>query len=181
MMLCDCKHQNVVQLLLDHPASQRIGFNARISDIESWPGFSATSPQITVECLIRQACRNGHQDVVKLLLDHSISDTCNFNAKEAYSLGETLLEAICSSKHPDVIKMVLDHLQERRTTHFKNVVQTVFVAACKKGRKDTIKLLMDYTEIDINFKDNNGRTALQYAQERNDKTLIKVLQGKRRF
>ena len=53
------------------------------------------------------ACRYGHTDVVKLMLDHAVSKSIDSYAKSRY--GCTPLMQACFDGHFDVVKILLNH------------------------------------------------------------------------
>ena len=50
-----------------------------------------------------------------------------------------------------------------------------FITACKNKQKAVVKVFLNGKKIDINEKDDNGRTALFYACGNGDKEIVKML------
>ena len=79
----------IVELLLENYSYEEIGLNLK--------GERGMTPFMI-------ACQNGHQDVVKILLDHS-EGNINFNAKD--NRGWTAFMFACQNGHKDVAKSLL--------------------------------------------------------------------------
>jgi len=77
--------QRCCQIAPDHP--ERIELNARGRSGFMW------------------ACRNGHKDVVQLLLDHS--ERIELNARD--DLGFTAFMRACNYGNKDVVKLLLEY------------------------------------------------------------------------
>ena len=52
------------------------------------------------------------------------------------------------------------------------------MSACYLGHKDVVQLLMDHSGIDLNVRDNTGRTALMIASQRGDNDIVHLLKSK---
>ena len=85
----------IVKLLLKHYNSEESGLNVK--------GEYGMTPFIV-------ACYNGHNDVVKLLLDHS-EGNIDFNAR-SYS-GWTAFELACFKGQKDVVKLLLEYAKAK--------------------------------------------------------------------
>ena len=91
-MLKACKsgETKVVQLLLECYNSEESGLNNR--DRYGWTPFM-------------WACKNGHKDVVKLLLDYS--ERIDLNARNVF--GTTAFMQAWYNGHKDVVKLILKY------------------------------------------------------------------------
>ena len=160
ILACGTGQSDVVELLLEHQSSKKIDLNC-VDEFEQ-TGFMC-------------ACELGYKDVVKLILDHPASKDIDFNHTDNF--GSTIFLAACRNGYADVLKLILAH-PNSKNIDFNYFGQTTFMAVCKEGRKEIVKLLMDIKEINVDAEDYIGKTALQYAQERNDEAMIKILQRK---
>ena len=108
------------------------------------------------------ACQFGHIDVVKLLLIHS--NRIDLNART--NTGLTAFMCACRIGHKDVVQLLLDQVNSNieLNARSRSIGSTAFMLACQNEHKDVVQLLLDNSErIDLNARDNFGRTALMYA------------------
>ena len=96
------------------------------------------------------ACKEGHSQTVKLLLENSNNLNIDVNATSLEANG---LMLVCAWG------------------------ETAFMSACQRGRKDVVKLLLEYSEgnIDFNATDNGGRTAFMKACGSGHKDVVQLL------
>ena len=129
------------------------------------------------------ACRNGHNGVVQLLLDHSkridislflwtqrcckiapkYSEGIELNTKS--KIGMTGFMLACRRGHKEVVKLLLDHSNRiELNVRCNDEGYTRCILACIKGRKNVVQLLLNHSKrIDLNASSNNGRTAFMIA------------------
>ena len=91
------------------------------------------------------ACKKGHKDVVKLLLNHS-EGNIDFNARTTNS-GSTAFMLACNDGHKDVVQLLLE--QSGGNIDFNarsNSGWTAFMKACGDGHKDVVQLLLKYAK-----------------------------------
>ena len=51
--------------------------------------------------------------------------------------------------------------------------------ACKYGRKDVVQVFLDNSKrIDLNVKDNDGRTALMIASQKGRQDIVQLIKAK---
>ena len=86
---------------------------------------------------------NGHDDVVKLLLDYSGINGIDLNA--ANNIGWTRFTLACMKGHQDVVKLLLYY---SGTKHIDlnaadNNGRNGLIMACSNGHKDVVKHLLD--------------------------------------
>ena len=84
----------IVQVLLDHPESNSIDFNAK-----DYFQYQKTSFMV--------ACSFGHFEIVKLLMEYSRSHNIDLNAKDI--TGKTAFSLACGSGQVETVKCILDH------------------------------------------------------------------------
>ena len=94
---CKSGETKVVQLLLERFNSEESGLNSK--DKIGMTGFM-------------WACKEGHKDVVKLLLDHS--ERIDLNARD--NRGWTAFMQACYNGHKDVVQLLLEHSKDVNTT-----------------------------------------------------------------
>ena len=78
---------------MDHSSCKNIDLNAVLST----NGYSA----------FMHACEEGHEEIVKLLLDHSERNHIDLNIKDKN--GNTALLLACDEEQEEVVGLLLDH------------------------------------------------------------------------
>ena len=104
------------------------------------------------------ACKSGHIDIIKLLID---INTIDINEKD--NDGLNALHHAAKNGHIDVVRLLIEHgidfnikdLNEKNAIHYASV----------KGHKDILEFLIEKCQIDINEKDKYGKDALHFASE----------------
>ena len=84
------------------------------------------------------ACKNGHIDVVQLLLNHAIR--IDLNVKDIDCQYTTFMWA-CSKGHKDVVKSLLDYSERIDLNARDNWGDTGLMIAQRKGHQDIIQLI----------------------------------------
>ena len=181
MWACRNGHRDIVKQLLDFQVREMLentgnrifyfstaiyqDFNARNND-----GLTAFT----------WACRNGHMNVVNLLLEHPSCKRIDLNARD--NSRQTAFMWACTNGHKDVVKVFLDRIRPgRRVEYFdaKNKFgRTPFMYACANGCVDVVKLLLNHQsckQIDFNTKDNSGCNAFLWACSYGCKDVVQVL------
>ena len=100
------------------------------------------------------ACRNGHKDVVQLLLNNS-ERNIDVNARNQWE--ETSLMYACRYGYKDVVQLLLDNSEKNIDMNARsNGGRTAFMFACSNGHKDVVQILLDNSDknIDLNAKDS---------------------------
>jgi len=117
------------------------------------------------------ACRNGHIEIVKLLLNEERIDI----NKGKYS--RTPFELACSLGHTGIVKLLLNdkridvNIQDKLFDQEK----TAFYLACENGRTEVVKLLFEDQRIDVYQPDNVGCTPLYIACQKGHVDIVKFL------
>jgi len=131
------------------------------------------------------AAGEGQLEIVKILLDKG----ADVNVKGM--LGFTPLMAATTHGHTEIVKILLDRGADVNaisgTTAFSWTAYdgsssesgiygglTALMIAARDGYADIVKLLLE-KEADINIKDVNGKTVLQWAEKNNHSEIIKLL------
>ncbi|XP_052086516.1 serine/threonine-protein phosphatase 6 regulatory ankyrin repeat subunit B-like [Mytilus californianus] len=108
----------------------------------------------------KEACKSGHTDVVKLLIDVGL------NVNDTSNNGSTPLYLACQNGHYDTVKYLLDlngqTLNNQNTTLKDEVGWSVLHVACSNGHSQVVKLLIDIG-MNLNDTSNKGSTPLFLA------------------
>ena len=189
---CQNGHTSVVQLLLEH-SPQNIELNAKANE----DGMTA----------LMYACTNGHRGVVQVLLEHSPRDielnavdnkgntafwwACSQSCNEVVKLmfDKVMLgldikvpadnHFIPGGKEGTVFSSNVRelHRQYQKWMQAKNG-WTPFMTACRFGRKDSVNfILVNRRKIDLNARDNSGRTGFMLAYSYGHKDVVELLRG----
>ncbi|XP_067894057.1 2-5A-dependent ribonuclease-like isoform X2 [Heterodontus francisci] len=151
---------------------------------------------------LMDAVMEGHEDIVKILLDEMCADV---NALD--NLGKTVLIHALAKDKQAIVETLLDHgadvntMDNNRNTPLSialtrsplntcvvelllkykpnlnipdNNGKTPLILAVEKS-SEVVKLLLEDESIEINAQDNSGRTALLAAVENKDASLTKLL------
>ena len=120
------------------------------------------------------ACINEHEDVVKLLLDHS--KRIELNAKHH---GLTALMIASQRRHQGVVQLLLDHYDidlNVRDNYGWAAGWAAFMWACNKGHKYIVQLFLGHSDrIDLNARGIAGMTAFMTACSNGQKDVVKLL------
>ncbi|KAI5785379.1 hypothetical protein FPQ18DRAFT_86745 [Pyronema domesticum] len=116
------------------------------------------------------ASRNGHDSVVKLLLQ---ADGIDINSKD--NNGRTALSWASNSGHHSVVKLLLQ-AESVDINSRDDIGWTALLRASRNGHDSVVKLLLQADGIDINSKDSvHGLTALSWASLRGHNSVMKLL------
>jgi ankyrin repeat protein/23S rRNA U2552 (ribose-2'-O)-methylase RlmE/FtsJ len=114
------------------------------------------------------AAKNGHEAVVKLLLEAK----ADVNVKD--NDGWMALHEVAESGHEAAIKLLLEAKADINVKDIYGNRWTALHWAAKKGHEAVVKLLLE-AKADVNVKDNNGGTALHWAASNEHKAVVKLL------
>ena len=94
--------------------------------------------------------------------------------------GKTVLDYLYEQANSPTIEKIADALYE----HSKNNInvqdakgKTALMHAAEKGCSSILRSQMKITGIKIDLKDNDGKTALDYAKQNNNEDCAKILKG----
>ena len=103
---------------------------------------------------IFEACKKGHADIVKILLERSDIDCSKLNDRDIKE--RTALMYACGRGHTNVVKLLLqttENPNSDRRIDFNaksNISRTTsLMYACRNGRTDVVKLLVNHSKINI--------------------------------
>ena len=142
---CKQGHKAVVQLLLDYSGTE---LNARNSNNREQTAFML-------------ACVNGHKDVVKLLLEQSKRIDLNARSKH----GFTGFLYACRHGYKELIQLLLDHSNIIDLDARTNDGKTAIMLASLDGYKESVQLILAHSDINLNTRNDAGRTALMDARQ----------------
>jgi len=118
------------------------------------------------------ACRDGHIEIVKLLLSDSRVDINKGNYDDW-----TPFHSTCKNGHIEIVKLLLNEKRVDVNKATKDKA-TPFSIACWNGHIEIVKLLLESgKEIDIRKKDDKGKTGLDRAKEKGKKDIIKLIES----
>jgi ankyrin repeat protein len=115
------------------------------------------------------AARNGHEAVVKLLLD-----TRRVDVDSKDNQGRTPLSWAAKNGHEAVVKLLFD-MGRADVDSKDNQGRTPLSWAAKNGHEAVVKLLLDMGRADVNLKDNYRHTPLSWAAENGHEAVVRVL------
>jgi len=152
---CQKGHLDIVKLLLK---DEKI-------EVDKATNYGATP--------FNSACYNGHLEIVKLLLNDERVDV-----NKAANDGWTSLWSACVHGHIEIVKLLLND-QRVDVNKAGNVgFGTPFYVACRYGRTVVVKYLLERgREIDINKKNNNGKTGLDIAREEEKTDIVELIES----
>ena len=110
------------------------------------------------------AADRGHVDTVKILLGHPDTDP------NLVASGCTTLIQVCK---PEVVELLLDQegIEVNRQTDLSRAAYYSLV----QSHLEVAKLLLEREDIDVNFRESNGWTALYWACNNSCLTLVDLL------
>ena len=109
---------------------------------------------------------------MKLLLNDNRVDI-----NKADKHGETPFCVACENGHLDIVKLFINdnRIDVNQTS---DNCQTPFCVACYLGKTEVVKYLLESgREIDINKKDNDGKTGLDWAREKGNTDIVELIES----
>ena len=138
---------DIVELLLDKGADVNTKNKNRISALVS-------------------AAANGKSDIVRQLLDKG----ADVNKKSA---GVTALISAAKNGETDIVKLLIDAGADVNAQN--GIGWTALMFAIRNGRTAVVKQLLAAPGIDVNVRDEDDKTALDWAAESNDAVIVDLL------
>jgi len=119
------------------------------------------------------ACSDGNiEEVIKLLQNSQI----NINWQNQNYFGRTPFYIACQNGHIEIVKLLLS--DNRIDINKTNDGYTPFHMACLNGKTKVVKYLLESErEIDINKKDNDGKSGLDYAKQKGNTDIVKLIES----
>ena len=142
----------------------------QLNDVIKFSYKFSDDVKLLSEALIRSCCK-GHLDVVKWMVEHTVADVNYIGVVKArYTWGEevdvyhTPLTAACLYKHLNVIKYLVKIPHVDINLPKRKLGFTPLIQACVSGSiRESMYLLNEISDLDVNFVDGLGNTALHFA------------------
>ena len=118
------------------------------------------------------ACRKGHRDVVRQLLDFGAS--CAFVSAR----GRTAIFEAVMGRHDELVEDLIKYQPldlKINATNKKEFARSVLIIAARQGSERMVKALLNYPGIDIDQRDFNGMTALYLATKYRHRGVVEQL------
>lgn len=129
------------------------------------------------ETALRDAVKNGHKEIIKLLVDTD-------SKFKKHSMGSALVEA-AQKGDKDSISLLLDKGADpnsKACSHDPSsppLPTMALIEATLKGYKDIVKLLLDKgANPNIQAEVGYGLTALEIAERNGDKEIVQLIKSK---
>ena len=116
---------------------------------------------------IEYACRNGHTDIVKLLLDNN----CDVLDNDGFSHA---LHCACKGGFVDIVDLLLRYNCNINQC-CPRTNQSPLIVACYRNKEAVVKLLLSYKACDVNIIDCNNRNAFHYASREGQSDVVELL------
>ena len=148
-MIIDEKDVELVEILLKHPL---------------------VDPITLGNYVLREACRHGYIEMVKLFLsDPRVDPTCEND-------GTPLSEA-CENGHVEVVKLLLADPRVDPSRYDHGLSNYAISLACKNGHVEVVKLLLADPRVDPSREDRHGlsNNAIGLACKNNHVEVVKLL------
>lgn len=133
--------------------------NEKLREREFWNSATGDTSLYTDGTPLFIASQEGHEKVVKLLLDNS-----NVDVNKATEDGATPLFIACCNGHEKVAKLLLEHpnIEVDKARHNGC---TPLHAACQNGHEKIVKLLLSKPAVEVDEATDGGYTPLIIACE----------------
>ena len=118
------------------------------------------------------ACREGHKDIVIMLLEHGVTGLCDAPS-DAYDLASfgTPLQSACSGGHEDIVRLLLDpkHKVSVSDRHYYSAA----LRAAQGGHLDIVMLLWEKAAPKTYFKGHLGNLFIE-ASRHGRKEFVRI-------
>jgi ankyrin repeat protein len=156
------KGNDVIRMLLEHGANPNIQLFFRPANVRGSTNTRGSTPLI-------RAANNGELELVKLLLEHGADATLNMADRET-PIHAVLAGRASEKDALELIKVLHEAGADLNSVALVNHIEEVrggsaLHFAVRKRYKEVIKQLASFG-IDMNLKDQDGLTALDYTQSR---------------
>ena len=117
------------------------------------------------------AAGNGHEAVVRLLIERGVVD---INTKDFR--GRTSLIWAVKKGHEAVVQLLIERGDVDINAKDDRYGQTSLIWAAENGHEAVVRLLIERGDVDINARDNEyGRTSLIWAAENGHEAVVRLL------
>ena len=118
------------------------------------------------------AASNGHEEVVKILLEHE-----GINPDQPDDFGTTPLSHAAEEGHEGVVKILLGQ-EEVNPDKLDEFEKTPLLYAASGGHGGVVRILLGREEVDPDRRGRCGQTPLSYAAEYGHGGVVKILLGR---
>ncbi|MBK2026649.1 ankyrin repeat domain-containing protein [Allofrancisella guangzhouensis] len=162
------EYYTVIKQILDY--IHQIYFRKIVDDVDHYKGMLLKNIFIKgyykSDNFLYIACRKGHKEIVKLLLDKNIN-----NVNKVISNGTTPLYAACECGHKEIVELLLANNADINKT--KRGINSLDIA-CYAGHTEIVKLLLAH-KVAINQTKDIGIRPLFYACKKGYTEISKLL------
>jgi ankyrin repeat protein len=176
MNACESGNIKIVKLLMEHPRTlikekyqsplvSAVRYNYRNYDIVKLllehPKIDPNQKTRKGSTALLEVCKTGDRDAFELLMKHPKIDPNQRGALEVSPIDMASLK-----KNYDMIKDIMSHPKFNPNDSNGKSGRTYLMEAISQGKIETIRLLLQHPNIDLNVQDNKGRTALIYSLDK---------------
>ena len=127
------------------------------------------------------AAKNGHSEVVKLILDSNCSNFFTFRCAGEVGinlrdiLGSTAFTLASTHGHTEVVEMLLLHPDIDINIEDYHTGWTALIGAVFYNYVDMVSLLLSRPDIDVTLEDKAGKTARDIALEQGHTEIVRMI------
>jgi len=129
--------------------------------------------QDDIDAMVEAAIDGNVEEVRKYLL-------AGVHTDDRRSDTYTALMDAAGNGHISVIQLLLQHNPNLNPNIQDKYGNTAAILAAYCCQDEALRLLVSIRDIDLSLKDNDGKTALDYAQERNKAGCVSILRDANR-
>jgi len=135
-------------------------------------GYSTSEKYLMGDSSLAWAARNGHDEVVKMLLGRGEVDP-----DEPNRYGQTPLSYAAEKGNEEVVKILLE--REEVSPDFQDDNgRTPLSHAAEGGCMKVVEILLERADVNPEKPDNGGQTRLSYAAQEGRGEVVKILLGR---
>jgi ankyrin repeat protein len=119
------------------------------------------------ECPLLLATRNGHEDIVRMLLPRAppTVEMEDDNGDTAWSIA----------RHDHLLEITKLLLQEGKFSAGNPLLEKCLLDSARNGETDVLGIMLQRKPLDLEFVDDDGRTALSWAAQNGHAAVVKQL------
>lgn len=151
-------------------AASRKGHADVIRELLGVPGIDVNQYDVNGTTPLLAAARKGHIEAIELLLSAEGIDVNDRN-----NAGESALQAAAEGGHVEAVRLLLQAKELQINDTGGTFAFAALHAASRKGRSEVVEALLEHPKIDVNLRDDDGRTPLILAAERGRVAVVEAL------